>query len=117
MKNLRNTVQLIGNVGQTPELKTFESGKKIAKFSLATNESFTNAQNEKIEQTYWHNIIVWGKQAEYMAENITKGQQLLIEGKLTNRSYDDKNGNKKFITEIILNEFMFLGAKTETKPF
>ena len=119
MKNLRNTVQLIGNVGQVPELITFESGKKMAKFSLATNESFTNAQNEKVEQTYWHNIIVWGKQAEYMAENITKGQQLLIEGKLTNRSYEDKDDNKKFITEIILNEFIFLGTKpkTETKPF
>ena len=119
MRNLRNTVQLIGNVGQAPELKTFESGSKMVKFSLATNESFTNAKGEKIEDTQWHNIVAWGKQAEVIAEHVSKGQQITIEGKLTNRSWEDKDGSKKYITEIVMNEFVFMGSKpkTETAPF
>jgi len=88
MRNLRNTVQLIGNVGQAPEIISFESGKKMAKFSLATNESFTNAKGEKVEQTYWHNIVVWGKFADTVSKHVEKGQQIAIEGKLTNRSYE-----------------------------
>ncbi|MGB0884878.1 MAG: single-stranded DNA-binding protein [Chitinophagales bacterium] len=119
MRNLRNTVQLIGNVGQAPELKTFDSGTKKVSFSLATNESFTNAKGEKIEDTQWHNIIAWGKTAEVIEKHVSKGKQIAIEGKLTSRSYDDKAGNKRYITEIVLNEFMFIGAKpkTETTPF
>lgn len=119
MRNLKNTVQLIGNVGQAPELKTFESGTKKVSFSLATNESFTNAKGEKVEDTQWHNISAWGKQAEVIAEYVKKGSQIMIEGKLTNRSYDDKDGNKKYFTEVVMNEFVFMGskAKKETAPF
>lgn len=120
MRNLRNTVQLIGHVGQAPELKTFESGTKKVSFSLATNENFTNSKGEKIEETQWHNIIAWGKTAEVIAKHVTKGKQIAIEGKLTSRSYDDKDGNKKYTTEVVLNDFMFIGgnkAKTETAPF
>jgi len=120
MRNLRNTVQLIGNVGQAPELKTFESGTKNVSFALATNESFTNAKGEKVEDTQWHNIVAWGKAAETIAKHVKKGQQIAVEGKLSNRSYNDKDGNKKYITEIVLNEFMFIGGaktKTETAPF
>ena len=119
-KNLRNTVQLIGNVGQAAELKTFESGTKKVSFSLATNESFVNAKGEKIEDTQWHNVIAWGKTAEVVAEHFTKGKQIALEGKLTSRSYDAKDGTKRYITEIVMNEFMFVGAKkvvTETAPF
>ena len=119
MRNLRNTVQLIGNVGQAPELKTFDSGTKMTKFSLATNESFTNAKGEKVENVNWHNVVVWGKLGEVVAKHVSKGQELAIEGKLNNRSYEDKDGNKKYITEIIMNEFLFIGskAKQETQPF
>jgi len=119
MRNLRNTVQLIGNVGQAPELKTFETGTKKVSFSLATNESFTNSKGEKIEETQWHNIIAWGKTAEVVAKHFSKGKQIAIEGKLTSRSYEAKDGTKKYVTEVQMNEFMFIGskAKTETKPF
>ncbi len=121
MRNLRNTVQLIGNVGKAAELKTFESGTKKASFSLATNESFTNAKGEKIETTQWHNIIVWGKMAEVAEKYFVKGKQIAIEGKLTSRSYEAKDGTKRYITEIQMNDFMFIGAKKEvaqeTKPF
>jgi single-strand DNA-binding protein len=118
MRNLRNTVQLIGNIGKTPEIVNIEKGKKLAKFSLATKEKFTNTKGEKIEETQWHNLIAWGKTAELIEKYVSKGQELAIEGKLTNRSYDDKEGNKKYITEIVVNEIIMLGSKkTETKPF
>ena len=113
MRNLRNTVQLIGNVGNLPELMTFDSGTKKTTFSLATNESYTNAKGEKVEDTQWHNIVVWGKTAELVCKLFTKGTKIAIEGKLTSRSYDAKDGSKKYITEIIMNEFMFVGAKKE----
>jgi len=115
MRNLRNTVQLIGNVGQTPELKTFESGTKKVSFSLATNESYKNKKGEKVEETQWHNIVSWGKQAETISKLFNKGTRIALEGKLTSRSYDAKDGTKKYITEIVLNEFMFVGAKKEVK--
>ena len=120
MRNLRNTVQLIGNIGQDAELITFESGTKKVTFSLATNETFTNAKGEKVVDTQWHNIIAWGKTAEVAAKYFTKGNQVAIEGKLTSRSYEAKDGSKRYITEIVMNEFMFVGGKketTETKPF
>ncbi len=120
MRNLRNTVQLIGNVGNAPELKTFESGTKMAKFSIATNESFTNAKGEKIDDTQWHNIIAWGKLAETVAKHFNKGTRIAIEGKLTTRSWEAKDGSKRYITEIVMNEFMFVGGKKvvgEKMPF
>jgi len=120
MRNLRNTVQLIGNVGNAPELMTFDSGTKKATFSLATNESFTNAKGEKIDNTQWHNIVVWGKTAEVVTKHFDKGTRIAIEGKLTSRTYEAKDGSKRYITEIIMNEFMFVGAKkvaSETVPF
>jgi single-strand DNA-binding protein len=119
MRNLNNTVQLIGNVGQAPELKTFETGTKMLKFSLATNESYTNAKGEKVAETQWHNVVVWGKKAEVAAKHFTKGKQIAVEGKLTSRTYESKDGIKKYITEIQMNDFMFIGSKlkTGTVPF
>ena len=111
MNSLKNKVQLIGNLGMNPEIKTLESGKKLAKFSIATNESYKNAKGEKIEDTQWHNLVAWGKTAEIIEKYLQKGNEVAVEGKLTNRSYDDKDGNKRNITEIVVNELLMLSGK------
>jgi len=111
MSTLRNKVQLIGNLGNQPEVITLESGKKLAKFTMATNDSYKNAQGEKITDTQWHNIIAWGNTAQIIEQYVNKGEELAIEGKLTSRSYDDKDGNKRYITEIVVNELLMLGGK------
>ncbi|WP_456422037.1 single-stranded DNA-binding protein [Lutibacter sp.] len=111
MSTLRNKVQLIGNLGNNPEIITLDSGKKLAKFSLATNESYKNTEGEKITNTDWHNIIAWGKTAEIIEKYLDKGNEIAIEGKLTSRSYEDKDGNKKYITEVVVNELLMLGNK------
>jgi single-strand DNA-binding protein len=111
MNTLRNKVQLIGNLGNNPEIITLDSGKKLAKFSIATNETYKNAQGEKITETQWHNVIAWNKTAEIVENYLEKGKEVAIEGKLTSRSYDDKEGNKRYITEIVVNELLMLGSK------
>jgi len=92
MNNLRNKVQLIGNLGNDPEIKIFDSGKKKVKLSLATSDNYRNASGEKVEQTQWHNIIGWGKTAEIAEKYLKKGSEVAIDGKLQYRSYDDNNG-------------------------
>lgn len=109
MNALRNKVQLIGNVGNTPEILTFESGKKMAKFSIATNETYKNNKGEKVTDTQWHNVVAWGKTAELIENYVPKGKEIGLEGRLTSRSYDDKDGVKKYITEVICNEVLLLG--------
>jgi len=111
MNTLRNKVQLIGNLGNNPEVITLESGKKLAKFSIATNDSYRNASGEKITDTQWHNIITWNKTAEIVEKYLTKGNEVAVEGKLTSRSYENKEGIKKYITEIVVNELVMLGGK------
>ena len=111
MNALRNKVQLIGNLGKNPEIITLDSGKKLAKFSIATNESYKNAKGEKVEDTQWHNVIAWNKTAEIVEKYLVKGNEVAIEGKLTTRNYEDKDGIKKYITEIIVNELLMLGNK------
>jgi len=106
---MRNKVQLIGHVGQEPEIKTIESGKKVAKFSLATNENYTNSKGEKVEQTEWHRLTAWGKTAEIIEKYVTKGKEIAIEGKLTHRSYDDKNGEKRYVTDVVVSELLLIG--------
>lgn len=108
MNTLRNKVQLIGRLGKDPEVIQLESGKKLAKFSLATNDNYTNANGEKIDNTEWHNIIAWGKTAEIIEKYVTKGQEIAVEGKLTNRNWEDKEGNKRYITEVVCNEMLML---------
>ena len=112
MNNLRNRVQLIGNLGKNPEIKTLESGIKLAKFSIATNETYKNAKGDKVTDTEWHNIIAWNKTAELAEMFLEKGKEVAIEGKLTTRSWDDENGNKKYITEVVCSEILFLGNKS-----
>ncbi len=111
MYALRNKVQLIGNLGNAPEVKTLESGKKMARFNVATSESYRNAKGEKVTETQWHTLVAWGKVADIVEKYLTKGKEVAIEGKLINRSYNDKEGNKKYITEIQVNELLLLGAK------
>ena len=111
MSTLRNKVQLIGNLGNNPEIITLESGKKLAKFSIATNESYKNAQGEKVQNTEWHNVVAWNATAEIVEKYLEKGKEIAIEGKLTSRSYDDKDGNKRYVTEIVCSELLMLGGK------
>jgi single-strand DNA-binding protein len=111
MSTLRNKVQLIGHVGNEPEILNLESGKKLAKFSIATNESYKNSKGEKITDTQWHNIVAWGKTAELIENYVPKGKEVGIEGKLTSRSYEDKEGVKKYITEIVCSELLLMGGK------
>lgn len=111
MYALKNKVQLIGNLGNAPEVRTLDGGKKMARFSVATNESYRNAKGEKITETQWHNLVAWGKVAEIVEKYLSKGKEVMIEGKLVNRSYNDKDGNKKYITEVQVNEILMLGEK------
>lgn len=111
MYALKNKVQLIGNLGNVPEIKNLDGGKKLARFSVATNETYRNAKGEKVTETQWHNLVAWGKVAEIAEKYLSKGSEVAIEGKLTNRSYNDKEGNKKYVTEIQVNEVLMLGEK------
>ena len=113
MYALKNKVQLIGNLGNAPEVKTTENGKKLARFSIATNENYRNAKGEKVKETTWHNLVAWGKVAEIAEKYLTKGKEVAVEGKLINRSYTDKDGNKKYVTEVEVNELLMLGSKAE----
>jgi len=109
MNTLRNSVQLIGNLGQKPEIVNLENGKKLAKFSLATNESYKDSKGEKQTKTEWHNLIAWGKTADIVAMFLDKGKEIAISGKLTYNTYEDKEGNKRSKTEIVINEIVMFG--------
>lgn len=115
MYALKNKVQLIGNLGNAPEIKIIEGGKKMARFNMATNETYRNAQGEKQTETQWHSLIAWGKVADIAEKFLSKGAEVAIEGKLTNRSYTDKQGVKKYITEIQVAELLLLGDRSATK--
>ena len=108
-----NKVILIGNVGQDPVTTYLDSGVAVSKFSVATSESYTNKNGEKITNTEWHNCVAWRKLAENIEKYVKKGQQLYLEGKLTHRSYEDKDGVKKYITEVVVYTIKFLGGKKE----
>jgi single-strand DNA-binding protein len=111
MSTLRNRVQLIGRVGNDPEVKSFEGGKKLATVSIATSESYKNDKGERVEQTEWHRVVAWGKTAEIIEQFVTKGREIAIDGKLTHRSYDDKDGTKRFMTEVVANDVQLIGSK------
>jgi single-strand DNA-binding protein len=114
MYALRNKVQLIGNLGGKPEIKETESGKKLASFSLATNETYRNTKGERVTETQWHRVVAWGKVADIAEKYLDKGKEVAIEGKLVSRSYNDKDGNKKYITEVQVSEIHMFGAKVES---
>lgn len=112
MNALKNKVQLMGNLGNDPEVKKMENGRKMARFSVATNESYKNAKGEWVENTQWHNLTAWGSVAENVEKNLFKGTEVLIEGKLVNGNYLDKEGNKKYYTDVHVNDFLLVGKKT-----
>jgi single-strand DNA-binding protein len=111
MKDLRNRVQLIGNLGMDPEVKSFDGGRKLAKFSVATSQSYFNAKGEKVKDTQWHNIVAWGKLAETAEKYLKKGTEVALEGKIIYRQYENKGGDKKYMTEIVLNDFLMVSKK------
>jgi len=111
MSTLRNNVQLIGNVGNEPEITNLESGKKVAKFPMATNEFYKDSKGEKQQDTQWHNIVAWGKVAEIVEKHVGKGKEVALEGKLTSRSYETKAGEKRYVTEVVTNKILLLGTK------
>ena len=110
MNAIRNSVQLIGRLGNDPQIKSFYSGKKMATFSLATNDVYYNNQGEKVEDTQWHNIVAWGKKSEVIENYLKKGQEVAIQGKLINRSYE-KEGEKKYVTEVVVSEILMMDKK------
>ncbi|MES2566450.1 MAG: single-stranded DNA-binding protein [Bacteroidota bacterium] len=111
MNTLRNRVQLIGNLGTAPELKNLEGGKKMVRLVIATNETYKNQKGEKVTETAWHNVTAWGSQAEFAAKYLEKGTEIAIEGKLKNNNYTDKDGVKRYTTDIVVNEFTMIGNK------
>jgi single-strand DNA-binding protein len=111
MYTLVNKVQLIGRLGGDPEIKETKNGKKMAKFSLATDESYRDAKGEKVENTQWHRLVAWDRNAEIAEKFLKKGQQIAVEGRLVTGSYEDKEGNRRHTVDINVNEFMMLGSK------
>jgi single-strand DNA-binding protein len=114
MANLRNSVQLIGRLGKDPEVKTFEKGKKVANVTLATNEVYKNYKGEKVEDTQWHSLVIWGKLVDIVAKYLKKGSEIAIEGKLVHRSYETSNGEKKYVTDIYVSDLVMLGGKSQS---
>jgi len=106
---LRNQVQLIGNLGKDPEVKNLESGKIMATLRMATNEFYTDAKGDRIEKTQWHHVVAWGNNAKVIEKYLRKGSEVAIQGKLVHRSYDDKDGQKKYVTEVVANELVLMG--------
>ena len=111
MRSFKNQVQLIGNVGQEPQITNLESGKKVARLSLATNEFYKNDKGEKVQSTEWHTVTAWGKTAEIIEKYVVKGREIGVSGKLKSRSYEDKDGVKRYVTEVEANEILLMGSK------
>jgi len=111
MNSLRNKVQLIGNLGQDPEIRTFDNGRAVARFSLATTDSYRDAEGKKITETQWHNLIAWGNLAKIIQKYLIKGSEVAVEGKLTHRTFEDKEGKKRYYTEVVLTDMVMLRNK------
>jgi single-strand DNA-binding protein len=108
MNSLKNRVQLIGRLGQDPETKTTESGKKVTHFTLATDDGYKNTEGQKVNETTWHNIVAWNGLADLADKYLKKGRQVAVEGRIVYRTYEDKKGTTRYITEIVLNDLLFL---------
>jgi single-strand DNA-binding protein len=113
MNALRNKVQLIGNLGGDPELKTYGEGKKLARFSMATNETYKNQEGEKVTETMWHNIVCWGKTAGFVEKYLKKGAEIVVEGKLVNRNYTNKEGVKKYVSEVEVSDVLIINGRSK----
>ncbi len=108
-----NKAILIGNLGRDPELRYTPGGQAVATFSLATTEKWRDKDGVLQDRTEWHNIVVWGRQAETAKEYLAKGRPVYIEGRIQNRSYDDKDGNKRYISEVVVQRMQFLGSRDQ----
>ena len=115
MNNIRNKVSLIGNLGMDPEIKEFEGGKTVAKLSLATSETYKNSEGKKVTDTQWHNLIAWGTTAKFAEDYLKKGSEVAVDGKLVYRHFEDKNGSKRTVAEIVVNQFLMTGSKPANK--
>ena len=113
MTALRNSVRLIGHLGDNPKMRKLDSEKSVANFSVATNESYRDNNGNKMSETTWHKLVAWGKQAEVAEKYLKKGTEVAIEGKLTNHSYEDKNGETHYVSEIVVNEILVLDKKVQ----
>lgn len=111
MNALRNKVQLIGNVGNDPEIRNLGEGKKLAKLAIATNEVYYNDKGDKVTDTQWHTVVAWGKAAEIIEKFVEKGKEIAVEGKLVHKVWEDKDGNKRYTTEVVANELLLLGGR------
>jgi single-strand DNA-binding protein len=111
MTNLKNSVKLIGHLGKDPEVRTFESGRKMASFSIATTDSYKNQKGEQVEDTQWHNLVIWGRLADIAGQYLKKGSEVAVEGKLVHRTYETSKGEKRYITEVNVQEMLMLGRK------
>jgi single-strand DNA-binding protein len=108
MNSLKNRVTLIGNLGQDPDIKTTETGKKVTHFTLATKDGYKNADGQKISETTWHNIVAWNGLADIAGKYLKKGREVAVEGRIVYKTYEDKKGATKNITEIVLNDLILL---------
>jgi len=113
MNSLRNRVNLIGNLGQDPDTKSLDGGKKVTHFTVATHDDYKNGEGQKVKETTWHNIVAWNGLADTSSRFLKKGSQVAIEGRIVYKSYNDKNGVTKYVTEIIANEILFLTPQKE----
>ena len=111
MNAIRNKVQLIGRLGADPEIRSFETGKKKARLALATSEVYKDASGKRVDTTQWHNVVVWGKLADLAEQYLKKGTEIAVEGKVTYRNYETSTGEKRYITEIVVNELMMFGSR------
>jgi len=111
MNSLRNSVRLVGNLGMDPEVRTFDNNKQLARISIATNETYKNNKGEKVTETQWHNLVIWGAQAQIAADLLKKGDEIAVEGRLANSNYTDKEGNKRYVSEVVVSEFIKLGSR------
>jgi single-strand DNA-binding protein len=111
MNSIRNRVILSGHLGQDPDVKQFDNGKSFVKFSVATNESYKNDKGESVTETTWHNIVAWNGLAKTAAKSLNKGKEVVVEGKIVNRQYVDKEGVKRYVTEIVASELLLIAPR------
>ena len=111
MNSLKNRVNLIGNLGQDPETKNLENGKKVTRFTLATSDEYRNAEGQKVKETTWHNIVAWNGLADIAGRYLKKGAQIAVEGRIVYRNYEDKNGATRYVTEVVINEMLMLRSQ------
>lgn len=115
MNSLKNSVRLMGFLGNDPELRTFENERKLVRVSLATNESYKNGDGEWITDTQWHNLVMWDTQAAFADKNLEKGSEISVEGRLVNRSYTDRDGVQRFFTEVVVNKVLSMTRKNKAE--